>query len=62
MDVEGSEVFARGMQNALGRTQALVVEFIGHHLQRCRPVTVEISWLRFDLMIYVPSSDHHAPW
>jgi len=65
MDVEGSEVFAlRGMQKALGRTQALVVEFIGHHLRDVAQATVEdfLAPIRphFD-WLYVPSTDHHAP-
>ncbi|MFM8516387.1 MAG: FkbM family methyltransferase [Nevskiaceae bacterium] len=41
MDIEGSEYFAlKGMQAVLARTETLIVEFIGHHLQNVAGVSV----------------------
>lgn len=42
MDIEGSEYFAlKGMQEILGRSKVLVVEFLPHHLKNISGVTVE---------------------
>tara|TARA_B110000908_G_C10215981_1_gene432839 strand:+ start:128 stop:1132 length:1005 start_codon:yes stop_codon:yes gene_type:complete len=61
MDIEGSEFFAlQGMHNALLRTNALVVEFIPHHLRNVSNCSVEdfiglIS--NYFNYCYVPSKD-----
>jgi FkbM family methyltransferase len=42
MDIEGSEYFAlKSMQNILAATQALIVEFLPHHLSQVAGVTPE---------------------
>jgi FkbM family methyltransferase len=61
MDIEGSEYFAlQGMPRILGEAQALMIEFVPHHLQNVADVTVH-EWLapilpHFSWM-YVPQHD-----
>lgn len=63
MDIEGSEFFAlQGMQKVLTRTNALVVEFIPHHLRNVASCSVEdfigLISEHFN-QCYVPSKDEY---
>lgn len=65
MDIEGSEAFAlQGMQATLTRTQALVVEFIAHHLRNVAQVSAKdfaaLIEPHFD-WLFVPSTEEHVP-
>lgn len=45
MDIEGSEYFAlKGAQGVLARSQALIVEFIAHHIELVAGVDAEAFW------------------
>ncbi|MDA7799753.1 FkbM family methyltransferase [Alphaproteobacteria bacterium] len=63
MDIEGSEFFAlQGMRNVLSRTNALVIEFIPHHLRNVATCSVEdfIGLIReYFNQCYVPSKDEY---
>jgi len=64
MDIEGSEYFAlKGMQVVLARTETLIVEFIGHHLQNVAGVSVAEFLAPIEPHfnhLYIPTMDRHV--